>query len=110
MEASFVAEGFTVLHSSAEQRPTVPKLRGVLEAHLGVERARAVRELALAFLTVWSVPVWVAAVRPGWMAQGPCTFVLAAWFTSFVGLVAAGISEARWRRRFRALTERRPRR
>ena len=104
-----MADGFSVLNSSVEHDPSGSKLRSVLETHLGVERARGVRELALAFLTVLSVPLWVVAVRPGWMAEGPRTFVLAAWLTSFVGLVAAVISEARWRRRFGALTAHLPR-
>ncbi len=104
-----MADGFSVLHSSAAHDPSGSKLRSVLETHLGVERARGVRELTLALLTVLSVPVWVVAVRPEWMAQGPRTFVLAAWLTSFVGLVAAVISEARWRRRFGAVTAHLPR-
>jgi hypothetical protein len=101
-----MAEDFAVLYRSADRDGDGSKLRGVLEAHLRMEHARGIRELAVGVLAVLGLPVWIAAARPEWIAQGLRSFSLTAWFVSFVGLAAAAISEWRWRRELDRLVAR----
>jgi hypothetical protein len=100
---SGMPDGFAILHSSDERDPHGSRLRGALQAHLGLERARAVRDLAVGLTALLSAPVWFAAVRPAWLPDGIRSVVLAAWFMSFVGLVMAATSEWRWRQRLDAV-------
>ena len=92
-----MAEDFVILHTSGQRDGDGSKLRGVLQTHMRLEHARGIRELAVGLVAALGLPVWIAAARPEWIAQGLRSFFLTAWFVSFVGLAMAAISERRWR-------------
>jgi hypothetical protein len=93
-----------VLHRSADGELDGAKLRGVLSAHLALERARSVREAIVYGLLALSLPVWTAAARPEWLSPDSRRLALAAWLVTAMGLALAFVAERRWQRRCLWLT------
>ena len=89
---------FVILGVSSERDPNGSGLTRVLQAQLNLEHARGIREIAVYLLAGLGVPVWLAAIRPGWLPRDLQTGVLTVWFLCLVGLVAAIAAEWRWRR------------
>jgi hypothetical protein len=103
-----MSKDLLVLHSSGDPAAAGSKLHDALAAHVALERARSLRDLALVVVVLLSVPVWLAAARPDWGWPGPRRLALTLWLVAAIGLVLAFVSERACQRRcLRVVTPRR---
>ena len=92
-----MSSDFIAFEASSENDPDGAKLRHVLGAHFAHERVRARRVVLVHWLAALSLPVWLAALRPGWPSPGSRRLLLAAWILSAVLAGASLFREWRWR-------------
>lgn len=98
-------DGFVVVRVSPEHDPDGSKLRGTLEAQRALERAQALRHFMLHLLGLLSLPLGVILARAPTPAPSTRALLLAAWATALGGLVIAGASEWKYRRKRAALMD-----
>ena len=84
---------------SPERDPDGAKLRSVLDAQFSLERAQHHRAVLVHWVAILALPVWLAALRPGWLAPATGRTVLAAW--ALCALAAGAAIFREWRLRVR---------
>ena len=92
-----MASDFIAFEASAERDPDGAKLRNVLNAHFALERARLHRAVLVHWLAVLSLPVWLAALRPGWPSPELRALLLVSWVLSALLAGASAVREWHWR-------------
>lgn len=90
---------FIAFDPSPERDPDGAKLRHVLDAHFSLERAQHHRSLLVHWVAILALPVWLAALRPGWLPPQTDRVLLAAWALSAVAAAVAVVRE--WRLKVR---------
>jgi hypothetical protein len=90
---------FIAFDASPGRDPDGARLRGVLEAHFSLERAQHLRRLLVHWVALLALPVWLAALRPGWLPLPTGRALLAGWALSAVAAAVAVVRE--WRLRVR---------
>jgi hypothetical protein len=90
---------FIAFDPSPERDPDGAKLRSVLDAHLSLERAHHLRSVLVHWVAVLALPVWLAALRPGWLPPATGRALLGAWALSALAAAASVLRE--WRLRVR---------
>jgi hypothetical protein len=93
-----VAESYIVVKPSPERDPDGSKLRAALQAHAALERAEAARILMVYFVALFSVPNGILALWRDALS-GLRGLAFAVWAASVAGVILAGASEWRHRRR-----------
>jgi hypothetical protein len=81
-----------------------PRLRGALEAQLGLEAARGLRQLLVYLLLAAALPVWIAAAWPDAVSSHFRTGAVSVWLIGLFSLLGAAVREHHWRRRLAAFT------
>ena len=64
--------------------PDGASLRGVLQLHVEIDRARRGRQVLLYVLGVLGVPMWLSAALPDFLPKTVRSFSLAAWAVCFL--------------------------
>ena len=98
-------EDFIVVRPSRERDPDGSLLRGVLQLHLMIERARHLRVFLVYLLSLLGVPIWLTAALPTRVPQSLRAPSLDAWAICLLGLVLAIVSEWRLHRKRAVLLE-----
>jgi hypothetical protein len=100
-----VPEQLLALKLSKTRDPDGVSLRGVLELHVEIERARRGRQVLVYVLGGLGVPVWLSAALPDVLPKTARSFSLAAWAVCFLCAGSVLISEWRLRKKQALLIE-----
>jgi len=74
-------------------------LRGVIQLHVEIDRARAARRFLVSIMSALGVPVWLSAAAPQFLPSLVRSFSMAAWATCFLCLFPMVLREWRLRKR-----------
>lgn len=89
-------ERFIVLGASEKRDPDGARLTSALQSHYKLERARALRQVAVYVLAGLGALAWFAVAWPTVMSVTFTRVVVSAWVVAFFGLVLAVLSEIKW--------------
>jgi len=94
-----VGPDYIAFEASPERDPDGSRLRDVLNAHYTLERVRFHRAVLFHWTAVLSLPVWLVALRPGWLSPEARRLLLVSWALSALLAAASAIRERWWRAR-----------